>query len=99
MYAEKIGYVPGKPYDVQQSPSETVQMLSSVAKEIRTWLIGGANSSSSQVWRESTLRFPGSIPEQDTESDNKFYNTCTVYNPDGHNVCLEISDQGSYSFT
>ncbi|KJA27263.1 hypothetical protein HYPSUDRAFT_62944 [Hypholoma sublateritium FD-334 SS-4] len=70
VYAEKIGYVPGKLYDVQQSPSESVQMLSSVAKEIRTWIIGG------------------SIPEQDAESDNKFYNTCTVYNPDGDLVAI-----------
>ena len=99
MYAEKIGYVPGKPYNAQQSPSESVQMLSSVAKEIGTWLIGGANSSSNQVWSEPTQYFLGSIPEQDTQSDNKFYNTCTVYNPDGHNVCFEISDQDSYLST
>jgi len=28
------------------------------------------------------LKFIGSIPEKDTESD-KFFNTCTVYNPQG----------------
>ncbi|KIM37610.1 hypothetical protein M413DRAFT_448403 [Hebeloma cylindrosporum] len=41
-YAEDIGYYPGKPYDVGTSESESVQMLSSVAKEISTWLIGGS---------------------------------------------------------
>ncbi|KAF8197363.1 carbon-nitrogen hydrolase [Pholiota molesta] len=61
VYAEKIGYVPGEP--------ESVQMLSSVAKEIRTWLIGG------------------SIPERDAQ-DDKLYNTCTVYNPDGDLVAI-----------
>ncbi|KAF9475311.1 carbon-nitrogen hydrolase [Pholiota conissans] len=68
VYAEKIGYIPGKSYDTTQSPSESVQMLSSVAKEIQTWLIGG------------------SIPERDT--DDKLYNTCTVYNPDGDLVVI-----------
>ena len=40
-YAEKIGYTPGKPYNVQTSESESVKMLSEAAKENGTWLIGG----------------------------------------------------------
>ncbi|THV08064.1 carbon-nitrogen hydrolase [Dendrothele bispora CBS 962.96] len=42
VYAEKIGYVPGTPYDVSKSESDSVKMLSSVAKEIGTWLVGGS---------------------------------------------------------
>ncbi|KAJ7172749.1 carbon-nitrogen hydrolase [Mycena filopes] len=41
VYAEKIGYT-GNPYNVAQSESESVKMLSSVAKETKTWLIGGS---------------------------------------------------------
>lgn len=41
-YAETIGYKPGEPYDPTKSESETIQMLSSVAKETGTWLVGGA---------------------------------------------------------
>ncbi|KAK0445368.1 carbon-nitrogen hydrolase [Armillaria borealis] len=41
-YAEDIEYVPGKPYDVAQSKSESVKMLSSAAKEAGVWLIGGS---------------------------------------------------------
>lgn len=40
-YAETIGYRPGEPYDPANSESETVKMLSSVAKETATWLVGG----------------------------------------------------------
>lgn len=40
-YAETIGYQPGEPYDPIKSESETVRMLSSVAKETGTWLVGG----------------------------------------------------------
>ncbi|KAF5330629.1 hypothetical protein D9619_005715 [Psilocybe cf. subviscida] len=42
VYAETIGYTPGKAYDVGTSASESVQMLSSVAKEVKTWIIGGS---------------------------------------------------------
>ena len=41
VYAEKIGYTPGKAYDVEKSESESVKMLSAAAKETGTWLIGG----------------------------------------------------------
>ncbi|KIL61927.1 hypothetical protein M378DRAFT_166410 [Amanita muscaria Koide BX008] len=41
-YAETIGFSPRVPYDVSASASETVKMLSSVAIETATWLIGGS---------------------------------------------------------
>jgi len=41
VYAEKIGFKAGNSYDAQTSPSESVKMLSSVAKEIQTWIVGG----------------------------------------------------------
>ncbi|KAJ7687567.1 carbon-nitrogen hydrolase [Mycena olivaceomarginata] len=40
VYAEKIGFT-GKSYNVAQSESESVKMLSNAAKETKTWLIGG----------------------------------------------------------
>ncbi|KAJ7608719.1 carbon-nitrogen hydrolase [Roridomyces roridus] len=67
VYAEKIGFT-GKPYNVAETQSESVKMLSDVAKETKTWLIGGT------------------IPERDV--DDKVYNTCTVYNPDGDLVAI-----------
>ncbi|KAJ7191077.1 carbon-nitrogen hydrolase, partial [Mycena pura] len=66
IYAEKIGFT-GKPYNIAQTESESVKMLSAVAKETNTWLIGG------------------SIPERDGE---KFFNTCTVYNPQGDLIAM-----------
>ncbi|KAG7092210.1 hypothetical protein E1B28_008577 [Marasmius oreades] len=42
VYAEKIGFTPGQPYDVCSSESESVKMLSGVAKESGIWLIGGS---------------------------------------------------------
>lgn len=41
VYAENIGYTPGKRYDLSTSESESVKMLASAAKEVGTWLIGG----------------------------------------------------------
>ncbi|KAK7023782.1 mitochondrial protein import protein mas5 [Favolaschia claudopus] len=41
VYAEKIGFK-GKAYNVAESESESVKMLSGVAKETKTWLIGGS---------------------------------------------------------
>ncbi|KAL1743290.1 carbon-nitrogen hydrolase [Schizophyllum fasciatum] len=41
VYAEKIGYLPGRPYDVGKTESDSVRMLSDVAKETGMWLIGG----------------------------------------------------------
>ncbi|KAL0947226.1 hypothetical protein HGRIS_013343 [Hohenbuehelia grisea] len=69
VYAETIGFTPGKLYDTTNSPSESVKMLSAVAKETGTWLIGG------------------SIPERDT-TDDKLYNTCTVYSPGGDLIAM-----------
>lgn len=42
VYAEKIGFVPGQTYDVEKSESDSVKMLSSVAKETGAWLVGGS---------------------------------------------------------
>ncbi|KAF9519881.1 hypothetical protein BS47DRAFT_1312122 [Hydnum rufescens UP504] len=66
-YAEDIGYTPGEPYDVEKSESQSIKMLSSVAKEAGTWLIGG------------------SVPEHDVAT-KKYYNTATVYSPNGELV-------------
>ncbi|PPR00676.1 hypothetical protein CVT24_000964 [Panaeolus cyanescens] len=41
-YAENIGFTPGKPYNVAETTSESVKMLSAVAKETGTWLVGGS---------------------------------------------------------
>lgn len=41
-YAERIDHTHGAKYDIEASPSESVKMLSSVAKETKTWLIGGS---------------------------------------------------------
>lgn len=40
-YAENIGYSAGQKYDIEKSESESVKMLSSVAKEAGVWLLGG----------------------------------------------------------
>ncbi|KAH0584200.1 hypothetical protein H2248_009755 [Termitomyces sp. 'cryptogamus'] len=42
VYAEEIEFTPGKPYDVAESSSTSVKMLSAAAKETGTWLIGGS---------------------------------------------------------
>ena len=72
-----------------KSTSESVKMLSSVAKEASTWLVGGVSGmyflSVSPVHYVSFL---GSIPERDAEND-KLYNTCTVYNPNGLIIVLQ----------
>ncbi|KAJ7940915.1 carbon-nitrogen hydrolase [Mycena leptocephala] len=41
VYAEKIGFA-GTPYNIAETESESVKMLSNVAKESKTWLIGGS---------------------------------------------------------
>ncbi|KAF7295242.1 CN hydrolase domain-containing protein [Mycena indigotica] len=41
VYAEKIGFIDGKRYDVANTESESVKMLSRAAKLTETWLIGG----------------------------------------------------------
>jgi len=69
VYAENIAYKHGVPYDVSESESDSVKMLSSAAKETGAWLIGG------------------SIPERDN-TDDKVYNTCTVYNPKGELIAM-----------
>ncbi|KAI1790701.1 carbon-nitrogen hydrolase [Ganoderma leucocontextum] len=42
LYAETIGYTPGKPYDIPSSHSQSVKMLSAAAKEHNVWLLGGS---------------------------------------------------------
>jgi omega-amidase len=42
VYAEEIGFKQDQPYDVENSSSESVRMLSEVAKQTGTWLIGGS---------------------------------------------------------
>jgi omega-amidase len=42
VYAETIGFEPGVAYDVANSESESVKLLSAVAKETGIWLLGGA---------------------------------------------------------
>lgn len=42
VYAETIGFKPGKTYDVQKSSSESVRLLSETAQEAGIWLIGGS---------------------------------------------------------
>ena len=43
-YAEDIGYTEGEPFDAASSPSESVRMLSALAKETSTYLVGGVLS-------------------------------------------------------
>jgi omega-amidase len=40
-YAENISFEAGKTYDIEKTESESVKMLSSVAKETGIWLLGG----------------------------------------------------------
>ncbi|KAF5372975.1 hypothetical protein D9758_001777 [Tetrapyrgos nigripes] len=60
VYAEKIGYVPGTSYNLAQSESDSVKMLSSVAKEIGTWIIGGSipERDADQVYNTCTVYNP-----------------------------------------
>ena len=56
-------------------------MLSTVARQTKTWLIGGIESLIGNVFRITNFLL-GSIPERDAKT-NAVYNTCTVYNPEG----------------
>ncbi|KII88803.1 hypothetical protein PLICRDRAFT_54626 [Plicaturopsis crispa FD-325 SS-3] len=62
VYAESIGYTPGKAYDVESSPSESVKMLSNAAKEAGIWLIGGSiperDASDGKVYNTCTVYSP-----------------------------------------
>ncbi|KAG9318360.1 carbon-nitrogen hydrolase [Chiua virens] len=64
VYAETIGFMPGKEYDIGKTQSQSIRTLSEAASEHRIWLVGG------------------SIPERD-ETDDKVYNTCIVFSPEG----------------
>ncbi|KAF9264926.1 carbon-nitrogen hydrolase [Marasmius fiardii PR-910] len=62
VYAENIGFTPGQPYDIRSSSSESVKMLSGVAKESGTWLIGGSipekDSADNNVYNTCTVYSP-----------------------------------------
>jgi len=62
VYAENIGYVSGKPYEIEKTQSESVKMLSAVAKETSTWLIGGSipecDSATDKVYNTCTVYSP-----------------------------------------
>lgn len=81
-YAETINFEPGKEYDIANSASESVKMLSNAAKEHDVWLIGGKPSQKVQGLH-IYLRRSGSIPERDAVDSDKLYNTTTVYSPKG----------------
>ncbi|KAH8117152.1 carbon-nitrogen hydrolase [Phellopilus nigrolimitatus] len=62
-YAETIDFVPGQAYDVSSSRSESVKMLSNVAKESGTWLIGGSiperdSSDPNKLYNTTTVYSP-----------------------------------------
>ena len=50
-YAERIGWTPGEKdsYEVEETESESIRMLSEAAKEHNIWLIGGEHSHWSQI--------------------------------------------------
>ncbi|KAH9063694.1 carbon-nitrogen hydrolase [Lactarius deliciosus] len=87
VYAESIGFIKGKKYDIDASQSESVKMLSEAAKTEGVWLLGGqsAFSALSSESRSTYLPSTGSIPEKDP-SDGNVYNTSTVYSPQGELV-------------
>ncbi|OBZ75294.1 Mitochondrial protein import protein mas5 [Grifola frondosa] len=62
IYAETIAYTPGQPYDIASSQSESVKMLSSVAKEAGVWLIGGSiperDSTDGKLYNTATVYSP-----------------------------------------
>ncbi|QRW00747.1 carbon-nitrogen hydrolase [Ceratobasidium sp. AG-Ba] len=61
-YAETIGYEPGKPYDTASTKSESVKMLSTVAKEANVWLLGGSiperDESDGKLYNTATIYNP-----------------------------------------
>ncbi|KAK7043726.1 Omega-amidase nit3 [Paramarasmius palmivorus] len=62
VYAEKIGFVSGQPYDIEKSESDSVKMLSAAAKEVGSWLIGGSiperDSTNDNVYNTCTVYNP-----------------------------------------
>jgi predicted amidohydrolase len=89
-YAETIGWTEeaSSSFSVEQTASESVKMLSEIAKEHSIWLIGGkAPRIRSDRDREADplARATGSIPEL---SDEKVYNSAPVFSPDGKLVAL-----------
>ncbi|KAA1478815.1 carbon-nitrogen hydrolase [Dentipellis sp. KUC8613] len=63
LYAETVGFSPGEKYDITKSSSETVKMLSDVAKEMGVWLLGGSMperdpADESKVYNTATVYSP-----------------------------------------
>ena len=68
-----------------------MKVLSQMAKESSSWLIGGmAKSCPKNLAQAYPSRCLGSIPErvvsEDSDEDDRIYNTTTVYSPKGK-VC------------
>ncbi|KAI5124006.1 hypothetical protein M0805_003838 [Coniferiporia weirii] len=62
-YAEIVAFVPGQPYNIANSQSESVKMLSEAAKSTSTWLIGGSiperdSSDINKVYNTTTVFSP-----------------------------------------
>ncbi|KAG6811174.1 hypothetical protein H0H92_008658 [Tricholoma furcatifolium] len=68
VYAEEIGFTPGKPYDVAKSNSESVKMLSATAKEIGTWIIGGDLIATHRKVHLFDIDIPGKIKFKESET-------------------------------
>ncbi|KAI0792938.1 carbon-nitrogen hydrolase [Abortiporus biennis] len=62
VYAETIGYTPGKEYNTANTPSESVKTLSETAKEAGVWLLGGTiperDDSDGKVYNTATVYNP-----------------------------------------
>jgi len=60
VYAELIAYTPGQQYDVANSESESVKMLSAAAQETGAWLIGGSipEKADGKVYNTCTVYSP-----------------------------------------
>ncbi|KAG6865873.1 hypothetical protein C0991_010954 [Blastosporella zonata] len=68
VYAEEIGFTPGKPYDVAKSTSTSVKMLSAAAKETGTWLIGGDLVATHRKVHLFDIDIPGKITFKESET-------------------------------
>ncbi|KAI0340153.1 carbon-nitrogen hydrolase [Trametopsis cervina] len=61
VYAETIGYEPGKEFKVEETESESVKMLSTTAKELGIWLLGGTipeRASDGNLYNTATVYSP-----------------------------------------
>ncbi|KAF4614681.1 hypothetical protein D9613_002815 [Agrocybe pediades] len=67
-YAEVIGFTPGKPYDASRSGSETVRMLSSIARQVQSWIIGGELVAMHRKVHLFDIDIPGKIKFKESET-------------------------------